>query len=111
MVNGRLIAFNAIEARLQEHYHVTAGPFLPEGEERRLWVSSMKLRYRNARRRMFARAMSEHITRASNRISRPRVRSTTCSGWLSIMLLGKWDFFQNPDDNWILFIKRLVAKP
>ena len=37
--------FTAIEARMLEHFDVTAGPFLPEGtpaRERNGWVSSIK---------------------------------------------------------------------
>jgi hypothetical protein len=63
--NGRLIAVRSTPLRLackSTIMRLPAHSLRPEGEEKRLWVSSIKLRYRNARRLMFARAMSEHIT-------------------------------------------------
>ena len=42
---------------------MNVGGFRPEGQarERRVWVSSIKLKYRNARRPMFAQAMAQYI--------------------------------------------------
>jgi hypothetical protein len=57
------VAFEAIETRLLTHFNVTVARFRPGGSERerRVWVSSIKLKYRNARRLMFAQAMAKYI--------------------------------------------------
>ena len=55
--------FNAIEARLLAHFNVSVTRFRIGGAvERREWVSSIKLKYRNARRLIkFAQALAENI--------------------------------------------------
>ena len=55
--------FDATETRLLTHFHVSVARFGPGGSarERRAWVSSIKLKYRNARRLMFAQAMAQYI--------------------------------------------------
>ena len=57
------VSFDAIETRLLTYFNVFVARFRPGGSarERREWVSSIKLRYRNARRLMFAQAMAEYI--------------------------------------------------
>ena len=55
--------FNAIEARLLAHFNVSVTRFRIGGAvEKRKWVSSIKLKYRNVRRLIkFAQALAEHI--------------------------------------------------
>jgi hypothetical protein len=55
--------FDAIKTRLLTHFNVSVAPFGPRGSsrERRAWVYSIKLKYRNARRLIFARAMTQYI--------------------------------------------------
>jgi hypothetical protein len=57
------VTFDAIETRLRTHFNVNVGGFRPggPGREIRVWVSSIKLKYRNARRLMFAQAMAQYI--------------------------------------------------
>jgi hypothetical protein len=73
--------FDATETRLLTHFHVIVARFGPGGSarERRAWVSSIKLKYRNARRPMFAQAMP-CTSRDSKRTHTPRAQSTPCSG-------------------------------
>ena len=55
--------FDDIETRLLTQFNVSVARFGPGGSalERRAWVSSIKLKYRNARRLMFAQAMAQYI--------------------------------------------------
>jgi hypothetical protein len=57
------VTFDVIETRLRTHFNVNVGGFRPGGSaiQRRVWVSSIKLKYRNARRPMFAQAMAKYI--------------------------------------------------
>jgi hypothetical protein len=55
--------FDAIETRLRQHFNVSVARFAPGGAKRakRAWASSIKLKYRNARRLLFAQAMTQYI--------------------------------------------------
>ena len=55
--------FNAIETRLLTHFNVSVARFGLGGSarEKRAWVSSIKLKYRNARRLLFAQTMAQYI--------------------------------------------------
>ena len=55
--------FDDIKTRLLSHFGVTVDRFGPGGSTRkkRAWVASTKLKYRNARRLMFAQKMAQYI--------------------------------------------------
>ncbi len=53
--------FNAIETRLLTHFNVSVVRFGGSWKEKKAWVSSIKLKYRNARRLLFAQAMAQYI--------------------------------------------------
>ena len=55
--------FDATETRLLTHFNVSVARFGPGGSalERRAWVSSIKLKYRNARRLTSAQSMAQYI--------------------------------------------------
>ena len=55
--------FDAIETRLLTHFSVSVDRFGPGGSarERRAWASSIKLKYRNARRLISAQLMAQYI--------------------------------------------------
>ena len=55
--------FDDIKTRLLTHFNVSVSPFGPGGSarERRAWVYSIKLKYRNARRLTSAQLMAQYI--------------------------------------------------
>ena len=77
--------FNVIETRLLTRFNVSVARFGPGGSalERRAWVSSIKLKYRNARRLMFAQAMAEYIAQLEENTHATRVKH-----YLFWMLVG-----------------------
>ncbi len=76
---------DAIETRLLTHFNVSVAPFGPGGSarERRAWVSSIKLKYRNARRLMFAQAMAQYIAQLEE-----NTHATRAKHYLFWMLVG-----------------------
>jgi len=77
--------FDAIETRLLTHFNVFVARFGPGGSarERRAWVSSIKLKYRNARRLMFAQAMAQYIAQLEE-----NTHATRAKHYLFWMLVG-----------------------
>ena len=76
--------FDAIKTRLLTHFNVSVSPFGPGGSarERRAWVSSIKLKYRNARRLMFAQTMAQYI--AQNEENTHATRTKHCLFWMLV---------------------------
>jgi hypothetical protein len=68
--------FDAIETRLLTHFNVSVARFGPGGSlrERRAWVSSIKLKYRNARRLMFAQTMAQYIAQLAENTHATRAK-------------------------------------
>ena len=77
--------FNAIETRLLAHFNVPVARFGLGGswKEKKAWASSIKLKYRNARRLMFAQAMAEYIAQLEENTHATRVKH-----YLFWMLVG-----------------------
>ena len=77
--------FDAIETRLLEHFNVYVARFAPGGSARarRAWVSSIKLKYRNARRLLFAQTMTQYIAQLEENTHATRVKH-----YLFWMLVG-----------------------
>ena len=77
--------FDAIETRLLEHFNVSVARFAPGGAKRakRTWVSSIKLKYRNTRRLLFAQAMAQHIAQLEE-----TTHATRAKHYLFWMLVG-----------------------
>ena len=77
--------FDAIKTRLLTHFNVSVARFLTGGtaRERRAWVSSIKLKYHNARRLMFEQAMAQYIAHLE-----ANTHATRAKHYLFWMLVG-----------------------
>ena len=77
--------FDAIETRLLTHFNVSVARFVPGGSalDKRAWVSTIKLKYRNARRLLFAQAMAQYIAQ-----SQENTHATRSKHYLFWMLVG-----------------------
>jgi hypothetical protein len=77
--------FDATETRLLTHFNVSVAPFGPGGSarERRAWVSSIKLKYRNARRLLFAQTVAQYIAQLEE-----NTHATRAKHYLFWMLVG-----------------------
>jgi hypothetical protein len=77
--------FDDIETRLLTHFNVSVARFGLGGssKEKKAWVSSIKLKYRNARRLLFAQAMAQYIAQLEE-----NTHATRAKHYLFWMLVG-----------------------
>jgi hypothetical protein len=81
--------FDAIETRLLTHFSVSVARFSTGGSTRarKAWVSSIKLKYSNYRRLMFAQTMAQYIAQNEENTHATRTKHASAPTWGLLRLL------------------------